>query len=66
MIQAVAVYFACLENPNVLDYYSEVMEGMNCLVWDALVARHNMEMSNWPQASKLVGWIGSPVISSGT
>jgi DNA-binding protein Fis len=32
-------YFSALENPQVSDYYNEVMDGMNALVIDAVNAR---------------------------
>jgi len=63
-MQAIDVYMACLENPNVLDYYAEVMEGMSCLAWEAMNARMNMEICN-PIARSKIGWSGILPMSSG-
>ena len=65
-IRAIEVYFFCLENPAVLDYYSEVIGGMNCLVWDAINIRRNMEIANWPNCLPLIGWHGCAVMLPGT
>ena len=54
-IQAIEAYFAALENPNAIDYYSDVMEVMSCLVWDAMNAKRNVALGN----------MGLPVFSTG-
>jgi hypothetical protein len=64
-MQAIDVYMACLQNPNTIDYYAEVFEGMSCLVWEAMNARRNMEICD-PVARSKIGWHGSLLMSSGT
>jgi hypothetical protein len=66
MIEAIEIYFACLENPHSIDYYYEVMEGMSCLVLDAMNARKNVELANWNQCLPLIGWCGILPMSPGS
>ena len=65
-IEAIEVYFACLENPNVLDYYAEVIDGMNALRFDATNAKQNTEFSNWDKCVPLVNWHGSFLMLPGS
>jgi hypothetical protein len=65
-MQSIEIYFACLENPNAIDYYSEVIKGMNVLVWDAMNAKRNTEIANWQRCSPLIGWHGGILMLPGS
>jgi len=65
-IEAVDIYFMRLANEYTLDYYYDVFKELSCLAWEAMQIRRTMEISNWPNCLNRVGWIGSPLLSSGT
>lgn len=64
-IQAIETYFACLENPNALEYYAEVIEGMNCLVWDATMVKRNVALGRMCHYCS-PGQTGLPLMSPGS
>jgi hypothetical protein len=65
-ILAIETYFACLENPNTLDYYSEVFEGMSCLAWDATMIRRNVALARMSHFPASHGQTGLPLMSPGS
>jgi len=43
---------------NVIEYYSDIFEGINCLIWEATRAKMNMQTANWQACSRLNGRLG--------
>jgi hypothetical protein len=66
MILAIEAHFAALENPNAIDYYSEVIEGMSLLAWDAMVVKRNVLHARMSHFPALDGPTGLPLMSPGS
>jgi hypothetical protein len=46
------------KNEDVVEYYADIFEGINCLIWEATQTKANMQASNWQTCRSLTGWLG--------
>ena len=47
------------KNEDIIEYYSEIFEGLNCLIWEATRAKANLRVANWQTCLTLIGQFGS-------
>ena len=52
-------------NEDVVEYYAEIFEGLNCLIWEATMAKANLRAANWQTCQPLTGWHGSALMLPG-
>jgi hypothetical protein len=46
-------------NEDVMCYYAEIFEGINCLIWEATRAKSNVMASHGPNCQQWTGQLGS-------
>jgi hypothetical protein len=55
-----AFYMPLYNNdPAVIEYYHEIYEGINCLIWEATRAKANRQAADWQTCKSLTGWLGT-------
>jgi hypothetical protein len=47
------------KNKDIIEYYAEIFEGLNCLIWEATRAKANLRAANWQTCLSSIGQIGS-------
>lgn len=47
------------KNQDIIEYYADIFEGINCLIWEATRAKANLQAANWQTCRLLTGQFGS-------